>query len=167
MVFNTVLADAALSQTARTLTGCVYSEGLVNRPSEPALPPPRTYVQPLRRLVFRLGGVAVFLLASLALAAGELVGGGFVLAFAIVLFAIARSSVTTSLAGIAVQNPFRRRFVPWADVIDFEYARLPQLRLGSGKTIGLEGVEPFPAAWPTKQSIALLEAFDTDLRSHL
>ncbi len=108
----------------------------------------------------------MLVLASPFLVAGEW-GGVLSLAVGLVFFAVARSGVTISEAGVVVQNPIRRRFVPWAEIVDIEYAALPQLRLRSGKTIGLEGVEPFPAAFPTRRSRVVFDEFLADLLSHL
>jgi hypothetical protein len=93
--------------------------------------------------------------------------GLWFLGLGLTLLAVARSSVTLSEAGVVIRNPFRQRFIPWADVSDLEHGRLPQLRLSDGQTVGLEGVEPFPASFPSRTSMSVLADFEADLRSRL
>ena len=121
------------------------------------------YLQPARRRAFRVGAVVLAVVATLGIVGGSWFFGVLTFLTAVALLGVARSRVVTTPDGVQIQNPFRRRFVTWAEISGIEYRRTPRLRLQSGDSVALDGVEPFPQAFPTQESKRILTAFSEEV----
>jgi hypothetical protein len=124
------------------------------------------YVQPARRWTFRLVGIVSLAFGLLMAAAGEWFVGLVIGAFGGMSLLIGRTEVVTASDGVHVRNPFRRRFIPWADILGVRFGRLPSLALRDGRRIGLEGVEPFPRKFATERSKRVLREFVAAVEAH-
>jgi len=125
------------------------------------------YVQPTRRRFFAGAGAVGVVVGLLVLGGGEWFYGVLLLVVAVTFVLVARTEIETTDEGVAIRNPFRRRFVAWHEIESVGYGRLPFLQLHGGDKIRLEGVEPFPQAFPSEKSRKVFSEFVDDVESHV